>query len=422
MDFTYANMGVDIAGMMFSLTLVICMLIDGTVKGRNEKVEMTMFLSEFLYFWADLVCCIIRGRITNPAVVQTFNIIFYISTTLLLSVLSWYIIYITVDDGSKKRWVQILKVIVSTVAAVNMILIATNPLTGLFFVVRDGLYARSNTFFISGIFYFFFLTVDVVLILMTTKKFGKRSMGLIALIALPIVGIPLQFLFYGLAVTHFSIITMTLLDYIFIYTDKKIEMTRTQKMLAEANIRIMLSQIQPHFIYNSLSSISEMCDINPKEAQRLTDDFAEYLRADFSALTTNVPISFEQELKQVGFYLSLEKARFNDRLNVVYDIKSSEFTLPTLTIEPLVENAVRHGICKRDEGGTVTIRSYETDSLYVVEIEDDGVGFDVNASLSGERVHVGLQNVRSRLAAYNGRLDVISEKGKGTKVTVSMPK
>ena len=96
--------------------------------------------------------------------------------------------------------------------------------------------------------------------------------------------------------------------------------------------------------------------------------------------------------------------------------------MPTLTIEPLVENAVRHGICKRDEGGTVTIRSYETDSLYVVEIEDDGVGFDVNASLSGERVHVGLQNVRSRLAAYNGRLDVISEKGKGTKVTVSMPK
>ena len=92
MDFAYANMGVDIAGIMFSLTLVICMLIDGTVKGRNEKVEMTMFLSEFLYFWADLVCCVIRGRLTQPIFVQTFNIIFYIATTLLLSVLSWYII------------------------------------------------------------------------------------------------------------------------------------------------------------------------------------------------------------------------------------------------------------------------------------------------------------------------------------------
>ena len=197
---------------------------------------------------------------------------------------------------------------------------------------------------------------------------------------------------------------------------------RERDMLRGQNVKLMLSQIQPHFIYNSLSSISELCEIDPKKAQRLTDDFADYLRYNFSALTTEKLIPFEKQLEQVGFYLNIEKTRFGDRINVVYDTEALDFELPTLTVQPLVENAVRHGICKRPHGGTVTVRSYETHDDYVVEIADDGVGFDVSAVPSDGSVHVGIDNVKTRLSYFGDTLEIKSDVGAGTTATIKVPK
>lgn len=197
---------------------------------------------------------------------------------------------------------------------------------------------------------------------------------------------------------------------------------RERDMLRGQNVKLMLSQIQPHFIYNSLSSISELCETDPKQAQQLTDDFADYLRYNFTALTTEKLIPFEKQLEQVGFYLNIEKTRFGDRINIIYDTQTLHFDLPTLTVQPLVENAVRHGICKRPHGGTVTVRSYETHDDYVVEIIDDGVGFDVNAIPKDGSVHVGIDNVRTRLAYFGDVLTVKSETDVGTTATIKVPK
>lgn len=188
------------------------------------------------------------------------------------------------------------------------------------------------------------------------------------------------------------------------------------------NVKLMLSQIQPHFIYNSLSSISELCETEPKRAQKLTDDFAEYLRYNFTAMTTEKLISFEKQLEQAGVYLDIEKERFGDRLNVAYDIKSKDFEIPTLTVQPLVENAVRHGICKHQKGGTVTIRTYETDKENIIEIIDNGVGFDTAASTDDNETHVGLKNVRTRLAYYGDTMEIKSKLNEGTTATIIVPK
>lgn len=197
---------------------------------------------------------------------------------------------------------------------------------------------------------------------------------------------------------------------------------RERDMLQGQKVKLMLSQIQPHFIYNSLSSISELCVSDPKKAQTLTDDFADYLRYNFTALATEKRIPFEKQLEQVGFYLNIEKTRFGDRINSVFDTQSLNFELPTLTIQPLVENAVRHGILKRPGGGTVTIRSFETPDEYVVEILDNGVGFDVNAIQKDGSVHVGIDNVKTRLSYFGNTLDVSSVPDKGTTVTIKVPK
>jgi LytS/YehU family sensor histidine kinase len=162
-----------------------------------------------------------------------------------------------------------------------------------------------------------------------------------------------------------------------------------------------------------------MCDSSPKQAKYLTIDFAQYLRRNINTLTCEEMIPFEQEMDHVACYLKIEQARFRERLNVIYSIQCKNFSIPPLTVQPLVENAVKHGITKKASGGTVKISTFEEDSNYVVEIIDDGVGFDSEST----EMHVGLQNVRSRLAATcRGELTVKTTEGIGTRVTIVIPK
>ena len=192
--------------------------------------------------------------------------------------------------------------------------------------------------------------------------------------------------------------------------------------LREQKIQLMLSQIKPHFIYNSLSSISALCETDPMKAQKLTDDFSEYLRAQLDAIGVESEVTFEKALEQVEVYVHIEQVRFGDRIKMEYDLKEKEFMIPTMTLQPIVENAIRHGICKKEDGGTVRISSYVEDNNFVVEIKDDGVGFDVNAAKNDGRSHVGMKNVRARLEAYGDRIETASEIGKGTTTKVYIPK
>lgn len=185
----------------------------------------------------------------------------------------------------------------------------------------------------------------------------------------------------------------------------------------------MLSQIQPHFLYNSLNSIYYLCDKDPKAARQAISDFSDYLRGNMDSLTRSAPVPFYRELKHLKNYLTLEKLRFDDTLEIVWDIQTEDFMIPALTVQPLVENAVKHGICKSENGGTVTISTRECESCYEVEIRDDGAGFDPNGNPSDGKSHVGIENVRSRLSKMCGAdLEITSEKGKGTTAIIRIPK
>jgi len=191
--------------------------------------------------------------------------------------------------------------------------------------------------------------------------------------------------------------------------------------LVESKISIMLSQIKPHFLYNSLLAIRELCLIDPEKASETVDEFSNYLRGNLDSLSINTPIPFIKELKHVQTYLSLEKKRFEDRLNIVYDIMVQDFLIPALTLQQIVENAVRHGITKREEGGTVSIKTEKTDSTVKITVSDNGIGFDVN-TLHDNPHQVGIGNAKNRLAAMcNSTLDISSKPGTGTTVTISIP-
>jgi sensor histidine kinase YesM len=191
--------------------------------------------------------------------------------------------------------------------------------------------------------------------------------------------------------------------------------------LTQSRISTMISQIQPHFIYNTLGTIEQLCITEPKEASKLVRNFSLYLRGNFSELDNVKPIRFSQEMNHVKNYTDIEQVRFPD-MTIQYDLRSVEFLLPALSVQPLVENAIKHGLMGLEEGGIVTISAYETERYYVVEVTDDGVGFDMNAGYD-ETKHVGIKNIRGRIEAMcGGTLSIESKIGSGTKATIRIPK
>ena len=191
--------------------------------------------------------------------------------------------------------------------------------------------------------------------------------------------------------------------------------------LAESRISTMMSQIRPHFIYNTLGSIEQLCKLDPPKASELVHNFAKYLRGNFGELDNPKPILMSREMEHVRHYVSIENVRFPD-MTFTFEMNSENFLLPALTVQPIVENAIKHGLMKLPRGGTIRVVSYETDTAYCISVEDDGVGFDTGV-LMDDRKHVGLRNIRERLKVMvNGTLEIESTVGVGTKVLVTIPK
>jgi LytS/YehU family sensor histidine kinase len=200
----------------------------------------------------------------------------------------------------------------------------------------------------------------------------------------------------------------------------------TEKMvlnaaLAESRISTMISQIRPHFIYNTLGSIEQLCELDPPKAGELVHNFAKYLRGNFGELDNPKPILMSQEMEHVHHYINIETVRFPD-MTFSFEMRSEDFRLPALTVQPLVENAIKHGLMKLQKGGTIRVVSYETEENYCISVEDDGVGFDPDKLLD-EKKHIGIRNIRDRLKAMvGGSLEIESTQGVGTKVLITIPK
>ena len=203
--------------------------------------------------------------------------------------------------------------------------------------------------------------------------------------------------------------------------EKERMLAENERRLAESRIETMISQIRPHFIYNTLGSIEQLCELQPETAAKLVHNFSRYLRGNFSELDNPAPIHLSQEIEHTKYYASIEQVRFPD-IEIIFDLKASDFLIPALSVQPLVENSIKHGLMKLDKGGTVTISSFENDTHYYVSVKDNGVGFDTSILLD-ERKHIGLRNIRSRLESMcSGTLTVESAPGSGTTVFIMIPR
>jgi two-component system LytT family sensor kinase len=209
------------------------------------------------------------------------------------------------------------------------------------------------------------------------------------------------------------------------------ELDESRSRLAHAEVRALRAQISPHFIYNALTTISSCVRTDPEEARELLMEFAEFTRYSFR--TAGEFTTLAEELNNIDRYLILEKARFGDRLQVKLQIAPEVLpvVLPFLALQPLVENAVRHGLAGKPEGGTVSVIAEDAGSDCVISVEDDGIGMDpdrLREEMEDSHItgaHVGLGNVSDRLRAAFGDdhgLVVETAPGAGTKVSMRVPK
>lgn len=206
-----------------------------------------------------------------------------------------------------------------------------------------------------------------------------------------------------------------------------LQLKSTISTLVSTELMFLQAQIKPHFLYNALSVISSLSTRNPQKAKELLLDLADYLHGSFQFENKDGMVSLETEIKTVRAYLSIEQARFRERLQVVYENDHLGGGLvPILTIQPLVENAVRHGILSKLEGGTLWIRIKSHPKELEIIIEDNGIGMDqetIDSILSGKRSRgVGLMNIQKRLLSLYGQgLEIHSQLGEYTRVTIRIP-
>ncbi|MCD9199629.1 sensor histidine kinase [Aeromicrobium wangtongii] len=208
------------------------------------------------------------------------------------------------------------------------------------------------------------------------------------------------------------------------------ELAASRTALMEAELRALRAQISPHFIYNSLGAIASFVRTDPERARELLLEFADFTRYSFRQHGEFTTLA--EELRSIERYLVLEKARFGDRLRVVTLIAPEvlSVTLPFLSVQPLVENAVRHGLESRAGDGTISVTALDAGNECLITIEDDGAGVDpevVRAALSGgsASASVGLANVDERMrTVYGNQYGIVVETapGHGTKVSLRVPK
>lgn len=261
-----------------------------------------------------------------------------------------------------------------------------------------------------------------ILFLCRTKSKWDTAINAALYLGTPIAAILMENYASTLMLIYPSVtISMLLLEVMRQHNKQRI-MMQQELELSDSKVKLLMGQIQPHFIFNSLLAIQELCTEDPKKAEGAVQDFAVYLRSNLDAMGSTRMIPFTKELEHIRHYLSLEQADPNETFQVEYDLAVQDFCVPPLSVQPIVENAVRHGMAMRDSGGVITIATREDARSYTIIVKDNGYGFDSATQEQMERKSVGLDNVRMRLAAQcNGSLEIDSGEI-GTIVKIRIPK
>lgn len=424
------NASLEIFSAVVILILFVTCLFQKVKKGNVFKWFLILLLLDILMLLVDAPIWIL---LSEPAVqkVPAVKILTFFSDSISCLMMVSYIFCLTEYVNKYKKTTKAMAYIVSITCAIIIILCFVSMFNDMFIEYdSNGVDVAGRLTVLYKVMFIIPQILSLVYLFANINYIGAGKTLMLALFcAIPLVASPLQIYWEVTPVYIATTFSLILVYSLFINeqikksAEKDKELLQKEIELIESKNAIFLSQIQPHFLYNSLTSIYSLCESVPEKAKLAIVDFSKYLRANLDSLKQKNLISFNEELSHIKAYLRLEKLRYDDDLNIIYDIKVNNFFLPVLSIQPLVENAINHGICNTKQGGIIQIKTSENEDYYEIRVIDNGAGFNENELLDPNRTHTGIDNVRSRLKNMcNGSLEIASIFGVGTTVIVKIPK
>ena len=417
----------ELWGGIFFLLAALILWIPGRSGGVRKEVVWPVLVTGIMLI-ADYLAFRFRGGDSELSRVMVYagNLISILSGFWIAGLFFHYL-YGFLPEKGRNRFMEWGKPAILIISGFDTVLLIISQFNGILYTIDEGnVYHRGSLMGLAmGLQLILLLSFFILAIYSRTKVVILVTAGSLAALAVQtlIYGYPLTNIISGIAAIVLFVREMIL------QTEKteskEIMISEKEDTIREMQTRIALSQIKPHFLYNALNSIYVLCGRDVNEARRAISNLSDYLRSNMSSIDSKLPIPFSREMELVESYLAIEKIRFPEELNYTIVTPVTAFSLPALTIQPLVENAVRHGIMPLDAGGIVTITTRETDQAYIVSISDNGIGFDPGRPVQegDTKEHIGIKNVRERLKRLSGgELEIRSEPGHGTEAIIRIPK
>ena len=432
-------------GCIFCLLAAFCMSISRDIDREKKKYMFLLQLSCAVLLVSDAAAWAFRGsqgELGNYMVHISNFLVFLFSDIVLLLYHAYVCSCIFEKDlQEKKNSIRVKLVVLICLAAIFLVILS--QFTNLYYYIdADNYYHRNPAYFISLLLPMVGMLTDLSLLFQYRKNISRELLtAMVSYIVLPFIAAVILLFYYGISWINLAICISMILMFVETMIEQSKKAAQKERLLAEqerklaeqdrqlaqrereltdSRIASMMSQIRNHFIFNTLGAISGYCKIDPAKADDALMKFSRYLRRNMSWLEENGMIPFENELKQVEDYVYLEKMRFGDRFEFGEDLDELDFAIPPLTVQPLVENAVKHGLTKPGKQGSVCLMTSREPDAILIQVIDDGVGFkpeELEKSTS-----IGLKNVRYRLEHLAGAtLEIESTPGEGTRAMIRIP-
>ena len=298
------------------------------------------------------------------------------------------------------------------------VLLVVTQFTPVFYTVTDqNIYQRGPLYPVLLVPPILLMLVNLFVFFRYREHFSRRQrQAILAYILIPLVSMLIQSLFYGLLMIVIGTSIGAMMMFIYIQRDQIEHHLRQQEEIIHQRNSIRVLQMRPHFIYNTMTSIYYLCKQDSDKAQQVILDFTSYLRRNFTAIAKEDTVPFMEEMEHTRAYLAVEQVRFEGKLFVEFETPHTSFRLPPLTLQPIVENAVKHGVDPDMEPLHIFIRTRRTDKGNEITVEDTGPGFNTTDNADP---HIALDNIRQRLEVMcGGSLSISARSGGGTVVTI----
>ena len=431
---TAINLATDFSTLILCLLGGVILLGGPTINQRDKGYWLLFFVCLMIFTLSNLTGQFLRGA-EGSAVRGTLYITNYLEFTL-SGILIFIVAIHLLNIVDTERYQTLMAWILRAAVAVHVMMITISQFTGWFYEIDEmNYYHRNSLYPLTYLMPLGFILFILYLVVRYRQRLSRRERIAYTIYSIvPLLAGIAQIFIYGVYLIVFSMGVAALVLITFIVLDQTEHYYKQKQENTALKTDILIAQIRPQFLYNSLLVIQQVCLQDPRKASDAIGDFLRYLRHNMESISKETLIPFREELNHVRHYVSLQQLRFGDDLKVEYDLACEFFMMPALTLQPLVENAVRYGVRKNESGqGTVLITTRETVRYFEVAVIDDGPGFDPKLIEQGARpdeeakdeshAGIGLVNVRRRLAMLcDGKLEIDSQPGKGTKVTILLPK